>query len=1054
MTTTTIYTIAAIAALIFVVAYFTEFNFRKLIEKKYLVVVAAALLVRLIAMQIDVAYEADLNTFKSWAMLLFRGGMSNFYTADYFTDYPPGYMYVLYVVGGIGNLFSFTFESNAYTLLIKLPAMICDVLTAVFVLKIAEKWLKPNIALILSLAYVLNPAIIVNSTVWGQVDSVYSLVLLASIYMLTEKRYFMAFMLFAVDVLIKPQSLIFTPVFLYGAYAMVKESGFSAKAFSRLFAYGSACIATLFVLMLPFTKNFDFMPIFKQYYSTLASYPYASLNAYNFYALIGANWAELTGKFLFFSYSTWGVIFIVAATLLSFYLIFTRITKANFFFVAALLNALTFMFSVKMHERYLYPTILLLFAAYIYKRDKRLIPLIFGYSLTLFINCVDVLIMLLNGNDLKYLENTLPILSFINMGLTVYMVYISFTAFKKGTGEDEAEPQLEPEPISVDDYKEEATLQKDKHMTSEMQIKMQIEMQKTVEIPKLNKNDFVIMLVLSLVYAVIAFYNLGDNFAPETNWVGQMNDTITVDFGESKDIDRVLFFTGYKEERQFTLQTSDDGVTFSDPMTIESRAVFDWKDIPFIVTARYVKLQVSSDMLVLNELAFRSGNELLNVVACEPDAITLFDEQSLVPFWDGASFKNGTYFDEIYHARTAYEFINKLYVYEWTHPPLGKVIIAAGIKLFGMNPWGWRFMGTLFGIFMVPLMYIFGKAVLKNTFWATFVATVFTFDFMHFAQTRIATIDTYVTIFIIAMYYFMYRYVTMSFYDTKLKKTLVPLFASGVFMGLSIASKWQGVYASLGLAFMFFYSLYKRYSEAKHADENEHENLMKQFNKKALITVGCCLLFFVVVPLGIYAVSYLPFVVANGVSGFSDSVREIIKNQGDMLHYHGTLVSEHPYSSSWWSWPFDIRPIFYYANTTADGLKQGISSFGNPAVWWAGVVAIVYAIKTLSSKTRFNLDMLFLIVGFLSSFVPWIIISRTTYIYHYFPCVPFFTILIGLMFRQLVEQKGKRGLYATYGYVTVVIGLFIMFYPVLSGMDVDALYVMRFLRWLPGWQFI
>lgn len=122
----------------------------------------------------------------------------------------------------------------------------------------------------------------------------------------------------------------------------------------------------------------------------------------------------------------------------------------------------------------------------------------------------------------------------------------------------------------------------------------------------------------------------------------------------------------------------------------------------------------------------------------------MFDEQD--EFEGRASAMNGTYFDEIYHGRTAYEMIHKLYCYENTHPPLGKIFIACGVLMFGMNPFGWRFMGTLFGVFMVPIIYLFAKRFF-NKEWISIVTTLlFAFDFMHFVQTRIATIDVFVTL--------------------------------------------------------------------------------------------------------------------------------------------------------------------------------------------------------------------------------------------------------------------------------------------------------------------
>ena len=97
-------------------------------------------------------------------------------------------------------------------------------------------------------------------------------------------------------------------------------------------------------------------------------------------------------------------------------------------------------------------------------------------------------------------------------------------------------------------------------------------------------------------------------------------------------------------------------------------------------------------------------------------ASALFDEQEMAS--TKATYMNSTYFDEIYHPRTALEHLNNVYPYEVSHPPLGKLIISIGIMIFGMVPFGWRFMGTLFGVLMVPVLYVF----LKNLFGKTPVA--------------------------------------------------------------------------------------------------------------------------------------------------------------------------------------------------------------------------------------------------------------------------------------------------------------------------------------------
>ena len=344
---------------------------------------------------------------------------------------------------------------------------------------------------------------------------------------------------------------------------------------------------------------------------------------------------------------------------------------------------------------------------------------------------------------------------------------------------------------------------------------------------------------------------------------------------------------------------------------------------------------------------------------------------------DYISFRNGTYFDEIYHARTAYEFIHHDTVYEWTHPPLGKVLISLGIRIFGMNPFGWRIVGTLFGIFMVPMMYIFAKRAFKYTWLAAVTCILFTFDCMHFAQTRIATIDVYVTFFIICMYYYMFKYYSMSFYDTKLTKTFIPLGICGVGMGLAIASKWTGIYAAAGLAVIFFITLYRRFSEYRYALEDpkgstngiSHKYIIENFKPYALKTVVFCCIFYVLIPIVIYCLSYIPYLGAPNMHG----IKSILDNQSAMYNYHSKLVAEHGFASNWYQWPIIYRPIWYYSGDTGTGLKEGISSFGNPAVWWAGIAAFVYQVYIfIKRKDKISL---FILVGYLTCDASYIYIS-------------------------------------------------------------------------------
>ncbi|MCL2399836.1 MAG: phospholipid carrier-dependent glycosyltransferase [Defluviitaleaceae bacterium] len=534
------------------------------------------------------------------------------------------------------------------------------------------------------------------------------------------------------------------------------------------------------------------------------------------------------------------------------------------------------------------------------------------------------------------------------------------------------------------------------------------------------------LLILIGIYSIIAFYNLGNTQSPQTAWTG--TDTVMIDLGRVQYISRFQFMNGARNDIPFLLQAAIDEWDFS--LQIDQAGVFTWNERYMKTYARFISITPLEANLRLQEVAFRDRNDRLiyPISLMSPGAEALFDEQHLVPL--RGSIMNSIYFDEIYHARAGYEYLHGLAVLENTHPPMGKNFIALSIRTFGMTPFAWRFPGTLAGILMIPLMYIFGRMVFRSAFWGMVTSFIFTFDFMPFVQTRIATIDSYVTLFIIAAYLCMYAYIRDC--DTlPLKKALLWLAGSGFFMGLAIASKWQGLYAAIGLAVIFFPSLYRVYKR------NENE---------ARITFFYCFAFFVAIPAIIYLLSYIPF--ARTIDGGFFAI--VIANQENMFSYHSLLTDGHPFSSRWWEWPLLIRPIFYYANTVSDEIRQGISSFGNPAIWWVGIFATVAAITALKNKSlsEHHQTLRFLLIAYAAQFVPWVFVFRATFIYHYFPSVPFVVLLIVFCLKTYIAPKYPR---LVWGYGALVLGLFILFYPVLSGTPVSAEFVHTFLRWLPAW---
>ena len=268
---------------------------------------------------------------------------------------------------------------------------------------------------------------------------------------------------------------------------------------------------------------------------------------------------------------------------------------------------------------------------------------------------------------------------------------------------------------------------------------------------RLTRLDALMCLVISVCYAVTAFAGLGDMTAPQS-WCHftERGQYALIDLGASTDIGMIRYYTGLHTGR-YELQLSDDGETWRDAGELEQayNDLFKWQDYSLEYAgvedarARYIRLVASAE-LSLGEIAvYDPDGVMIDASGFEYDAgcAPLFDEQDTVPV--RPSYMNSSYFDEIYHARTALEHIENVYPYEITHPPLGKEIIGLGIRLFGMTPFGWRFSGTLLGVLMLPILYVFLKRMTRSSAIAGCGTVIFAFDFMHFVQTRIATIDTY-----------------------------------------------------------------------------------------------------------------------------------------------------------------------------------------------------------------------------------------------------------------------------------------------------------------------
>jgi len=298
----------------------------------------------------------------------------------------------------------------------------------------------------------------------------------------------------------------------------------------------------------------------------------------------------------------------------------------------------------------------------------------------------------------------------------------------------------------------------------------------------------------------------------------------------------------------------------------------------------------------------------------------------------------------------------------------------------------------------------------------------------------------------------MYRYITTP-PESPFRKSLAPLALSGISFGLGVASKWIVAYAAVGLAVIY---IIRQIQLSNHFKSSGTPGFRVYIRKTLLFSV----LFFGVVPVVIYLLSYIPFALASGLEGGIGAIlspglyREFFgivwENQIYMFTYHAGLDAVHPYSSSWWQWVVNALPILYF-DSLGTPTSSVLAAFGNPVVWWGGFVAMVFmAVSTVKNNDG---KALFILIGYLSQLVPWMLVSRIVFIYHYFPSTLFLVLGLSYILCQVLERK--RGSYklAAYGFTCGAGALFVMFYPALTGIPAPTWYFGNVLRWFHIWPF-
>ena len=576
---------------------------------------------------------------------------------------------------------------------------------------------------------------------------------------------------------------------------------------------------------------------------------------------------------------------------------------------------------------------------------------------------------------------------------------------------------------------------------------------------KAEKHHYLLSLtLLTIIYAVISFWQLGSTTFPTTTWQPAVEKReIVLNFGKIEKFDAI--YTIYGEgDNNSNPQSYQIGT--QDIHLFGSNDLQQWQEITVLKQGniytysiqegyweyQYIKLVTTNKNNSLTEIGFRNlahSNFLPITILQDKYKNTKYPAKMLIDEQDklvlSPTYYDQAYFDEIYHVRNAWEIANRQYMYASVHPLLGTNIIALSIHLFGMHPFAWRLPGAIASVLMLPVLYGILKHLLKRDYLSLIGSFLLAADFMHITTARIATLEPFSILFILCSFYWMLKYCRSNFYTLPMWKGILYLFLSGIFMGLSIATKWTGCYAAIGLAIMLFTNWIQRFLEYKK-DKEAHQ----QFFKILLTTMLACILFFIIIPIVIYCISYIPDKIFRNEPW---TIANVWKQAQQMYHYHVNLNATHPYQSTWFQWILDLRPMWYYVGTKGN-VFHTISCFSNPLLTWIGLPAILFT--TYRALCKKDIVGWYIVVGYFSGLLPWIIyVQRIVFAYHFYPTSLFTIIAIVYCINLLNNRKMSIVVPA---YLAAYLALFILFLPVITGFGTSQQFA-RFLAWLPGWYF-
>jgi dolichyl-phosphate-mannose-protein mannosyltransferase len=427
-------------------------------------------------------------------------------------------------------------------------------------------------------------------------------------------------------------------------------------------------------------------------------------------------------------------------------------------------------------------------------------------------------------------------------------------------------------------------------------------------------------------------------------------------------------------------------------------------------------------------------------------------------------------FDEVYFRQFAADYLNGHFFFD-VHPPFVKLLLAGIGALFHLSssqvvsgdPGGLvlRLLPALAGAFLVPLMYVITRQLGLGRRIAVFSALLVLLDNALLVESRFVLMDSVLVLIgmgALSAYLRLRR--------IKGNRRWLWVVITAVLIGMLVSTKWTGL-AIAGLILITWII----------------EGVLRKMDWQRLIGEGAIALAIVAaIYIGCFAVHFALLTHSGdgdafmsqkfqstliGSNYYDKNVKmslwdKIVEVNKEMYSAQSSLDNAtHPYSSRWYSWPFEIRGVYYWQGATLKNGTQGnIYLLGNPAVWWLSAIGVIVAlviwlVKPLWLGRRRKL-VAFLLTGYALNFVPFAFIVRPMFLYHYLFALLFSMlatcVMLSLLFDWQAQKYGEKAVKQTYWALIIIVLIgFLNFVPLSYGWPM-TLGDLQAHMWLPTWR--